>query len=138
MASINPYLTFAGTCREAMSFYRDCLDAELSIMTVGESPAAAQMPKESHGMVMHALLKKGALTLMASDMVGPGDLRRGNDIALMLYCSTEEEIRTFFPKLAAGGTINTDLREEFWGAVYGDITDKFGLRWMLNYDKPGA
>jgi PhnB protein len=138
MATINAYLTFDGNCREAMTFYRDCLGGELSLMTVGESPVAAQLPEANHGDIMHAALSKGALTLMASDMMGMDSVRRGNTVSLMLYCASEEEIRSFFSKLSVGGTVNTPLKVEFWGSMYGDVTDKFGMRWMFNYDQPKA
>jgi PhnB protein len=137
MATINAYLTFDGDCREAMTFYRDCLGADLKLMTVGESPVAAQLPVGTHSMIMHAALTKGPLTLMASDMMEQGAaLSRGNSMCLMLYCSSEEEIRSYFAKLSAGGKVMTELKVEFWGSMYGDVVDKFGTRWMLNYDQP--
>ena len=106
-------------------------------MTVDQSPAAAQMPKEELKLVMHAALKVGQLELMASDNFGgSGKTSVGTAISLMLYCDSEAEIRAVFPKLAAGGRINSELKVEFWGSLYGDITDKFGLRWMLNFDMP--
>jgi PhnB protein len=136
MASINAYLTFDGNCREAMTFYRDCLGGELSLMTVGESQMAGQLSKEAQASIMHAALTKGPLTLMASDMIDDGEVDRGNSMSLLLYCSSEEELRSFFAKLAAGGRIRAEPKVEFWGSVFGDLVDKFGIRWMLNYDKP--
>jgi PhnB protein len=106
------------------------------MMTVGDSPVAKQLPPESKQRIMHATLANGSLELMASDMMGRGELVRGNTISLMLYCSSEEEIRTFFTRLSAGGEVLHPLKEEFWGSLFGDLTDKFGMRWMFNYDKP--
>jgi PhnB protein len=48
MAQINSYLTFSGNCREAMTFYKECLGGELAFQTVGESPLSDQMPKQMH------------------------------------------------------------------------------------------
>ena len=139
MASIIAYLTFDGRCREAMNFYKEAFGGELKIMTVGESPAAAQMPKDAHGLVMHADLRAEGLSLMASDNLGgPGPVTVGSAINLMANCSSEAEIRSIFPKLARGGKVNSELKVEFWGSLYGDLTDKFGLRWMLNFDMPKA
>ena len=139
MASIVAYLTFNGPCREAMNFYKDAFGGELNIMTVGQSPAAAQMPKEAHDLVMHADLKSGSLALMASDNIGgKTPVTVGSAINLMVNCSSEAEIRSIFPKLAVGGKVNSELKVEFWGSLYGDITDKFGIRWMLNFDMPKA
>jgi PhnB protein len=36
MTQINGYLHFNGDCREAMTFYRECLGGELSLQTIGE------------------------------------------------------------------------------------------------------
>lgn len=138
MTQINAYLNFNGNCREAMTFYKECLGGELSMQTVGEAPIADQMPPEARQNIMHAALTNGVLVLMASDMMGPGEPVHGNTMALLLNCSSEEEIKTFFSKLSAGGKVDHALKEEFWGSTYGDLTDKFGRRWMLNYDKPKA
>jgi PhnB protein len=136
MASLNPYLAFDGDCRRAMEFYKECLGGDLRIMTVGESPMGSQVPPEARGKIMHASLGSGAITIMASDNLQGPELTRGDDVSLMLLCSSEKEIKELFPKLSAGGKIGTDLKEEFWGAIYGDFTDKFGVRWMMNFDKP--
>jgi PhnB protein len=74
---------------------------------------------------------------MASDMVGPEGIQKGNTVSLTLVCSSKAEIETFFSKLAAGGKVSHHLREEFFG-TYGDLTDKFGIDWMFNYEKPKA
>jgi PhnB protein len=138
MKGLVPYLTFGKDCREAMSFYQEALGGELKLMTVGESPAAGQMPKEMHGLVMHADLSGGAFALMASDDLGGEGVKIGNAINLMVNCSSEEEIRAIFAKLARGGKVGSELKVEFWGSLYGDLTDRFGLRWMLNFDMPKA
>jgi PhnB protein len=133
---MNPYLSFDGRCGEAMRFYKECLGGELKIMTVGESPIAATMPEEMRASVMHALLETDSIRIMASDMLDATPLERGNGMNLMLLCQSEEEVHVLFGKLSAGGTVNAPVKVEFWGAVYGDLTDRFGVRWMLNYDKP--
>jgi PhnB protein len=138
MKSLVPYLTFGKNCREAMEFYHDCLGGKLTLMTVGESPMAGKMPAEAGGLIMHADLEGGAFGLMASDDIGGDDVTVGSAISLMVYCESEGEIRAIFPKLARGGKINSELKVEFWGSLYGDLTDKYGLRWMLNFDLPKA
>ena len=138
MARIVAYLTFDGNCREAMGFYKDAFGGTLSVTTVGESPAFAQLPSQSRDHVMHAELKSDSFSLMASDNLGGAQIKVGSAISLMLYCTSEVEIRSVYPKLAAGGTVNSELKIEFWGSLYGDITDRFGIRWMLNFDMPKA
>ena len=136
MPQINAYLAFGGNCREAMTFYHKCLGGELNIQTVGETPMAKQMPPETHKNVMHAALTNGQMNLYGSDQMGPDKVVQDNTITLLINCSSEAEINSLFSKLSAGGKVNHPLKEEFWGSIYGDFADKFGIRWMMNWDKP--
>jgi len=136
MPQINAYLAFGGNCREAMNFYKQCLGGDLNIQTVGETPMAKQMPPETHKNVMHAALTNGPLNLFGSDQMSPDAVIQGNTITLMINCTSEAEINNLYSRLSAGGKIGHALKEEFWGSIYGDFTDKFGIRWMMNWDKP--
>jgi len=136
MTQINAYLAFDGNCREAMTFYHQCLGGELEIKTFEDSPMAEKMPPEKQQQVMHANIKKDGLVLMASDGGGmSGVLTKGNTISLSLNCSSDQEIEEYFAKLSVGGKIVLPLADQFWGAKFGMLTDKFGMDWMLNFDK---
>lgn len=135
MTQIYSYLTFNGNCREAMHFYQDCLGGELTFQTIDESPLSGKMPKKMKDCILHSTLTKGALVLMGSDMVGESGLIKGNAVSLSLNCSSEEEIRNCYAKLSADGKANHPLEESFWGALFGDLTDKFGNHWILNFNK---
>lgn len=136
MKSLVPYLIFGKNCREAMEFYRDCLGGKLEIMTVGESPVAGQMPGEMRSLVMHASLEGGAFELMASDDLGGEGVSLGTAINLMICAESEAELRSIFAKLAVGGRVNAEPKVEFWGDLYGDLTDRFGIRWMFTFEMP--
>jgi PhnB protein len=128
------YLNFNGNCREAMTFYHDCLGGELMLQKVSESPMAAQMPSAAGASILHSTLTKGALILMGSDMMG-SSLVKGNVIGLCMNCASEEEMSDYFLKLSAGGNVKTPLHQSFWGATYGELTDKYGVNWMFNFSK---
>ena len=136
MAQINAYINFKGNTREAMSFYQECLGGELEIQTIADSPIAEHMPPEARDGVLHSMLTSGGLVLLASDMVQEG-LIEGNNMSLMVNCDSEEQIDDFFSKLSEGGSITCALGDSFWGSKFGHLTDKFGTRWGLNYDKSG-
>ena len=135
MTQINSYLTFNGNCSEAMTFYKNCLGGELSFQKIGESPLADKMPSKMKDCILHSTLTNGALVIMASDMVGEKGLIKGTAVSLMLNCSSEEETRDFYANLSAGGEQNHPLEVSFWGALFGDLTDKFGNQWLLHFDK---
>jgi PhnB protein len=84
--------------------------------------------------ILHATLIKGDLLLMGSDMQGPDDYVKGNSISLSLNCSGEKELRMYFERLSKGGRTICPVTLQAWGALFGVVTDKFGITWMLNYD----
>jgi PhnB protein len=135
MAQVNAYLHFDGTCRQAMTFYKECLGGELILMTVGESPAAAQMPHQAKDSIMHSVLKNGTNVIMASDNLGTGSITKGNQFSMTVECSSNTEADTLYSKLSAGGRATHPMKDEFFG-YYGDLTDKFGIRWMISHMKP--
>ncbi|MDQ2719960.1 MAG: VOC family protein [Bacteroidota bacterium] len=137
MTQINAYIGFNGQCREAMTFYKECLGGELIFQPVEGSPIEAQCPAAMKNQILHSSLTKNGLLLMGTDMSAPvpGGFIKGNNIALSLNCSSEEEINDFFSKLSSGGQIIDPLKTQFWGALFGVFIDKFGISWMLNYDK---
>jgi len=132
---INCYHTFNGNCREAMTFYKDCLGGELTLQPVEGSPMAEKMPQEMKESILHATLITDGFVIMGSDMTPEAGLVKGNATAMVINCSSEIEIRDTFKKLSAEGKVNHCIETTFWGALYGDLTDKFGNNWMLNYNE---
>lgn len=135
MAQLNPFLRFNdGRCREAMEFYKECFGGELAFMTIGESPMAKEMPPEKQHYIVHAELKSKNLIIYGSDMMRDKALI-GDNVGCALNGESEDEIKTIFNKLAQGGEIFCPLGDAFWGALFGMVTDKYGVEWMLNYQK---
>lgn len=135
MTQINAYLNFNGNCREAMTFYKDCLGGELSLQTVEGSPMEAGCPAGVRHQILHSSLTKNGLILMGSDMVSAEGLNIGNNISLALNCSSEAEINTIYASLSRGGQIIEPLKLQYWGAMFGVLKDKMGITWMLTYNK---
>jgi PhnB protein len=135
MPNINTYLTFNGNCREAMQFYKECLGGELVLQAVGESPMSDKMPARMKNAILHATLTNGDLVLLASDMVSPKGLVKGNNVSLTLNCDTEAGAKELYEKLSAGGEKDHPLEVTFWGAVFGDLTDKYGNHWLIHYQQ---
>ncbi|MCY1139608.1 VOC family protein [Actinoplanes sp. Pm04-4] len=135
MASqLNPYLTFDGNAREAMEFYHSIFGGELRVNTFGEfgAPDPAIADK-----VMHAMLtsEKGYL-LMASD-TAPGMAHNpGNTITVSLSGDPGEGLEEVWEKLADGGTVQLPFEKQMWGDLYGQLTDKFGVPWMIDVVVP--
>lgn len=134
MAQINAYLTFAGKCREAMTFYNECLGGELEFIVIEDSPMAGQFPDELQKSILHSSLTKGNLMLLATDMTGPDGMVKGNNVALSLTVESEAEMNECFSALSAGGNVTYPL-EDFFAGRMGSLIDKFGMFWSVYYDK---
>lgn len=135
MAKINSYLTFNGNCREAMAFYKECLGGELVLQEVGNTPMAENLPTKMKELILHAMLTNGELVIMASDMAPEQGLIKGNSVSLMLDCKSEEEARRFYGGLAAGGQATHPLQDTYWGALFGNLIDRFGIQWLLHFER---
>ena len=135
MTQISAYLNFNGNCREAMTFYKNCLGGELSFQTIKGSPMEAGCPSGMKHQILHSSLTRNGLILMGSDMVSSEGLNVGNNISLALNCSSEEEINSFYSLLSEGGKIIEPLKLQFWGAMFAAFKDKMGITWMLTYDR---
>jgi len=136
MVKLNPFLRFNDSkCREAMNFYKDCIGGELEFMTVKGSPMSKDMPADKQDIIMHSMLKKGDWVLIGSDMMRDKAVV-GDNVGVSLECESESEIKEIFAKLSKDGDVFMPLEEVFWGAIFGLVTDKYGIEWMLNYTKP--
>jgi PhnB protein len=133
VTNIHSYLTFNGNCREAMMFYKKCLGGKLSMQSIGESPLSEKMPEKMKRNILHATLQKNGFILMASDMVSEKGLRRGNSVSMVLNCSSRKEASETYKKLSEDGVQSHPLEKTFWGAVFGDLTDKYGNHWLIHY-----
>jgi PhnB protein len=132
---LNPYLNFNGNCREAMIFYKECIGGELVLQKVSESPMAAQLPSKAGTNILHGSLTQDEIVLMGSDMIGE-NLVGGNSITLCLNCSSQAKMEIYFTRLSTGGKVKTPLHQTFGGSTYGELTDRFGVNWMLNLVRP--
>lgn len=132
---IRPYLHFDENCKEAMEFYQSIFGGQLDMMQIKDAPDKDQFPKGIDHQIMHASLRNDDFLLMASDMCGQGSADQGNSMQLSLDCSSEEEINQLYQKLSEGGKITQELNEVFWGGLFAMVTDKFGVRWMLSFEK---
>lgn len=130
MQVAQPYLNFDGNAREAMYFYKRCLDAELRMQTFAET--GHHGPPGAGDRVMHARLEKGPMVVMASDSMPGTPYTQGNNFHVAVQCDSVDEIERVFERFAEGGSVTLPLQDTFWGSRFGMLTDKFGVNWMFN------
>jgi PhnB protein len=138
---VNSYLIFNGRCEEALEFYKRALGAEVTtLIRYGQAPEevkAQMVVPGTEQKVMHSRFTIGGTELMASD----GRCEENStfsDFSLSLSVQTEEEAQRLFAALAEGGAIQMPLTKTFFSPLFGMVSDRFGLGWMIVMPQQGA
>jgi PhnB protein len=128
---LNPYLGFRGQAREAMTFYQSVFGGQLEVTTFADQGGTGIPDSEADNVMHSALSVSDTLQLMGSDVPGhmDGELHNGR---VALSGDDVDTLRGWFDGLAAGGTVNVPLEKAPWGDWFGDLTDKYGVSWMVN------
>ena len=134
MIGVHPYIAFKGNCRDAIEFYKNALDAQvLFTQTVGESPMSGMGPADN---IMHCTIKVGESTIMLCDDPRPDAAAGDGNISLAIGLNDPARARQLFDNLAGGGTVVMPLEKTYWAEAFGMVTDRFGVKWMVNCDQP--
>ncbi len=133
--NLNPYLSFRGTAQEALEFYQSVLGGKLDIMRYDSIPG--MMGDESEAAkVMHGYLETpDGMAIMGADipnsMPDAADSTIGGS-AVCIWGTDEERTVAIWEGLAEGGKVNMPFEAAPWGDRFGDLTDRFGVRWMFS------
>jgi PhnB protein len=128
---VQPYLFFDGRCEEAIEYYKKALGAEVTmLMRFKESPEPAQVPPGADNKVMHAALRIGETTVMASDGNCQGK-PSFHGISLSLTAPDVARADKLFAALADGGQVQMPLSKTFFAPRFGMVADRFGVSWMI-------
>jgi PhnB protein len=131
---VQPYLFFDGRCEEALSFYKKALGAEVAIvMRWKDHPDADGQPmvgSENADKIMHARLRIGDTTVMASDGQCRGQ-PSFQGFSLNVTAANEAEAKRLFNALSEGGNVQMPLAKTFFSPAFGMVADRFGVAWMV-------
>ena len=121
--SVTPYLMIKDAAA-AIEFYKKALDATVLFQSPGPD-----------GQIMHAEIKIGDSILMLSDewpdmnALGP-TTRGGTTVGFCIY--VEDCDARFEQAVAAGGTVERPVENQFYGDRSGTIVDPFGHKWTIS------
>jgi PhnB protein len=137
MASINPYLTFSGQAEAAFLFYQTVFGGSFSyFQRFRDMPGANQLEDQEKEKIMHISLPIGDTILMGSDTLSSmgQPITIGNHFSIHLSPNSKDDADRFFSALSNGGQILMPLEDTFWNTYFGMVIDKFGIKWMINYE----
>ncbi len=131
---VQPYLFFDGRCEEAIEFYRRELGAEVeALMRFSDSPEPpppGMVPPGSERKIMHASIRIGETTVMASDGSCAGE-PKFQGFSLTISVKGETEADRAFASLSKGGQVKMPLGKTFFAPRFGIVADRFGVSWMV-------
>jgi PhnB protein len=131
---IMPYIMFNGNCEEALNFYVKALGGEIKDLMRFEGSPAESMTDDKQQILHSHFAVNGNNLFMASD---GGKTNEGGMVHLSLNFHNAADIEKAYAALSEGGQQTSPLDDTFWGARFGMLVDRFGVNWMLNWDKPG-
>lgn len=132
--ALNPYLQFDGNTREALEFYHGVFGGELSILTFAEGMNDTN--PDTGELIMHSsLYLERGIHLMASD-VPPGMPMGANGTVSLSSDDAAggdaELLNSWWEHLTRDADVTMPLEQAPWGDHYGQLTDRFGVTWMVN------
>jgi PhnB protein len=131
---VQPYLFFDGRCEEAVEFYKKALGAKVEmLMRFKDSPEPPQPgmhPPGSENKVMHATLRIGETTVMASDGHCQGK-PTFQGFSLSVTAANDAEAERLFGALGERGQVQMPLTKTFFSSRFGMLADRFGVSWMV-------
>ncbi len=138
MKAVNPYLNFPGNTEEAFDFYKSVFGGTFSMVLRMKEVEGMPVPQGQEEKIMHiALPLNSGQVLMASDNCNAQTFKAGNNTYISIHADSVEEGKKLYDALAAGGQPDHPFEKQFWGSWHGNLTDQFGIQWMINYDEPG-
>ena len=133
---LNPYISFTGNARQAMEFYKGVFGGDLTLHTFADSGGQDSPGGDN---IMHATLETDSgFTLMASDTPPGMERTPGDNIAVSVSGDDADELRGYWERLSASGTVSMPLEKQVWGDEFGACVDQFGISWLVNIAQPGS
>jgi uncharacterized glyoxalase superfamily protein PhnB len=130
------YLAFDGDCEAAFKHYEQVLGGKiLMMMRISDMPEGLPIDTANADRIMHVRLQVGSQLLMGGDSP-PGRASKPQGFCAHIKIDDPGEAERIFRELGAGGTVTMKLEESFWARRFGMLTDRFGVPWMVNCEKP--
>ena len=132
MANVSTYLNFPDKTEEAFNFYKSVFKTEFGVNGIqryGDMPGN-HLTEEQKKLVLYVELPiKSGHILRGSDAPESMGFKIsvGNNMHINIETDTREETKRLFDALSKDGTVICPLGDMFWGAYFGQCTDKFGV-----------
>ena len=134
--TVTPHLNFRGQARAALDFYKEAFGGEQMLMTYGQMGQGA--PDDAGQIIWGQVASDDGFRIMAFDILEPRAYDPGaNAFFVSVRANSSTEAQARWNALSTSATILQPLGQAPWSALYGMLTDRFGITWIVDVE-PGA
>lgn len=126
------HLNFRGDARAALEHYASVFDGEVVTLTYADAQNV-QAPDEADQIMWGQVASASGFHVMAYDVPASRPWDRGQDpFFVSVRADDAEELTRYWRGLSDGATVTVDLAPAPWAQLYGMLTDRFGVTWVLD------
>ncbi|MER7588654.1 VOC family protein [Micromonospora sp. NPDC127501] len=126
------HINLRGTARAALEFYRSVFGGDLVAVTYADAHSV-QNPDEADQIMWGQVTSAEGFQIMAYDVPSARPWSQGESpFFVSVRGSDADEITGYWKKLSEGSTVLVDLAPAGWAPLYGMLTDRFGVTWVLD------
>ena len=130
------HLNFRGAAREALGFYQSVFGGRMVAVTYKDT-GAVQNESQADWVMWGEVVGDNGFHVMAYDVPSQLPWHQGeNPFFVSVRGDDAEEISALWGKLAAGSTVVRPLEPAQWAPLYGMLTDRVGVTWVLDVTAP--
>ncbi|MFD7531931.1 VOC family protein [Streptomyces sp. NPDC059849] len=130
------HLNFRGSAREALDFYRSVFGGHTAAVTYKDA-GNVQNESEADWVMWGQVVADNGFHIMAYDVPSAMPYERGtNPFFVSVRGEDADEISTLWQRLADGSNVLRPLEPAAWAPLYGMLTDRFGVTWVLDVTAP--
>lgn len=126
------HLNFRGDARAALTFYQSVFGGDLAVITYKDA-GNVQDDADADNVMWGQVDADGGFRVMAYDVPSAQPWNQGeNAFFVSVRGDDADEITGYWEKLADGATVVQPLGPAQWAPLYGMLTDRFGVTWVLD------
>jgi PhnB protein len=136
-----PFVSFPGCAEEALNFYKTAFGGDIACLDRYDNAPGDDIPPESRNKIAHArFVIDGDARFDVDDCLEPLSTRQDTipRFSILLLTKSEAQGRDFHVKLSEGGQVIRPMEKVYWNAIYGQVIDRFGVRWDINFTLPSG
>lgn len=126
------HLNFQDQARAALTFYQEVFGGQLAVVTNADAHAV-QHPADADRVLWGQVQAENGFHVMAYDVREQQSYAAGDRAFFVSVRGADaDEVTRYWQGLSDGATIVQDLAPSGWSPLYGMLTDRFGVTWVLD------